>query len=64
MERVCHDDYDINITYGKTYEVLTIYNHLFKVVNDQGEEEYFGEESFSTKQEFRVIQLNKLLNDD
>ena len=54
-------NYLFNITIGKTYEVINIYDNGYDIVNDEGGYWCYSKEYFRTLSEIRNEKINKLL---
>lgn len=51
----------INLTYGKSYEVIEIDSARYRIINDRGQECTSSMDNFMTIQELRDFSLKKLL---
>jgi len=77
MKIVCNRDYkkwegiSDELTYGKVYDILpkqvgfdsrlVIDSNNWWIINDKGQEQYYFKFMFVTLEEWRELQLNKLL---
>jgi len=66
MKVVCIDNlcYEKELTYGKVYDVISTSERRFspyKVLNDLGEVYSFDDRRFITLEEWREMQLKKIL---
>ena len=75
MKLICIDDEtDIlnfgdgikELTFGKEYQILSVYEstngrQYISLINDKGESNDYLSDRFVTKEEFRELQLNKIL---
>ena len=59
-----NDDYWLNLTIDKIYEVIAESSSGYKIINDLGEENWYRKEWFKTISEMRNDKINRLLEDE
>ncbi len=54
------------VTYGKSYNIVKVYNGTYTIINDNGQEDDYDESFFDKRsvQDERHVRLNKILNDN